>query len=84
MQQPPQQQQQQPQQQQVRMPQGSAEARPIGRPMPPPSTVQTGMLQQQTMPVYNGTMQSTDMRTGIPVPIMGLPPMGGMPLGMAP
>ena len=52
--QPPRQQQQQPQQQQARMPQGSAGPQPIGRPMPPPGMVQTGMPQQQSMPVYNG------------------------------
>jgi hypothetical protein len=46
--------------------------------------VQTGMPQQQSMPVYNGTMQPMDTRTGISMQIMGLPPMGGVPIGMAP
>ena len=82
--QPPRQQQQQPQQQQARMPQGSAGPQPIGRPMPPPSMVQTGMQQQQNMPMYNGLMQPVDVRTGLPMQITGMPPMGGAPLGMAP
>ena len=63
---------------QVRMPQGGVAVQPIGMPMPPLGMLQAGMPQQQNMPAFNGIMQPTNMMTGPPTQIMGLPPMGGL------